>query len=63
MKEGINFSIDDLSLATVLRSFEDTCVVRANANNNLGKAILKAEYNGITYTKDIKIVPLWGGKT
>lgn len=63
VKEGINFSIDDLSLATVLRSFEDTCVVRANANNNLGKVILKAEYNGITYTKDIKIVPLWGGKT
>lgn len=59
VKDNIHFSINDESLAKVLRTFEDTCVVRANAENRLGKVILSAEYNGVIYTKDIKIVPLW----
>lgn len=59
VKDNIHFSINDESLAKVLRTFEDTCVVRANAENRLGKVVLSAEYNGITYSKDIKIVPLW----
>ncbi len=59
VKDNIHFSVNDESLAKVLRTFEDTCVVRANAENRLGKVVLSAEYNGITYSKDIKIVPLW----
>lgn len=59
VKDNIHFSINDESLAKVLRTFEDTCVVRANAENRLGKVVLSAEYNGVIYTKDIKIVPLW----
>ena len=35
------------------------CVLHANAKNNIGEVILRAEYNGNTYTKTIKIVPLW----
>lgn len=59
VKDNIHFSIENESLAQILRVFEDTCVVRANSSNKLGKTILRAEYNGITYEKDIKIVPLW----
>lgn len=34
-------------------------VLHANAKNILGEVILTAEYSGKTYTKTIKIVPLW----
>ena len=34
-------------------------VLHANAKNKLGEVILSALYNGQTYTKTIKIVPLW----
>ena len=57
--ENINFSIDDPSLATIAIALDGACIVRANSSNNLGKVVLEAEYNGIKYTKDIKIVPLW----
>ena len=57
--ENINFSIDDPSLATIAITLGGACVVRANSSNNLGKVVLEAEYNGIKYAKDIKIVPLW----
>lgn len=57
--ENINFSIDDPSLATIAITLDGACIVRANSSNNLGKVVLEAEYNGIKYTKDIKIVPLW----
>ena len=36
-----------------------TCVLHANAKNLTGEIILSAEYQGTTYTKTIKIVPLW----
>ena len=35
------------------------CVLHANVKNEIGEVILSAEYNGETYTKTIKIVPLW----
>ena len=34
-------------------------VLHANAKNKIGEVILSAEYNGNTYTKTIKIIPLW----
>ena len=36
-----------------------SCVVHANNKNKLEKFILKAEYKGITYEKEITIIPLW----
>ena len=38
---------------------EQSCVLHANAKNKLGEVTLSAEYNGITYTKTIKVIPLW----
>lgn len=35
------------------------CTLHANKKNEIGEAILNATYNGKTYTKAIKIVPLW----
>ena len=53
------FSIDDISLAKINSTKDNQCSVRANAKNKLGKIILSAVYNDITYTKEISIVPLW----
>ena len=36
-----------------------SCVLHANAKNKLGEVTLSAQYNGQTYTKTIKVVPLW----
>ena len=35
------------------------CVLHANAKNRLGEITLSAQYNDKTYTKTIKVVPLW----
>ena len=53
------FSIDDISLAKINSAKDNQCSVRANAKNKLGKIILSAVYNDITYTKEISIIPLW----
>ena len=36
-----------------------SCVLHANAKNKLGEVTLSAEYGAKTYTKVIKVVPLW----
>ena len=38
---------------------EQACVLHANAKNKLGEVTLSAQYNDKTYTKTIKVVPLW----
>ena len=38
---------------------EQACVLHANAKNKLGEVILTAYYGVKTYTKTVKIVPLW----
>ena len=35
------------------------CTIHANKKNKLGEFVLVAHYNGIDYTKTIKIIPLW----
>lgn len=56
---GISFSIDTDTLASIQRVEGNKCFIRANAKNKLGSFVLTAEYDGKIYTKTIKIVPLW----
>ena len=35
------------------------CTIHANKKNKLGDFVLVAHYNGVDYTKTIKIIPLW----
>lgn len=35
------------------------CVLHANAKNKLGDVTLSVEYNNKTYTKTVKVIPLW----
>ena len=57
---NVSFSISDKKLATIEpKRGTNMCVVKANENNKLGTIILTAEFDEITYTKEIKIVPLW----
>lgn len=54
----VSFSID--GAARIQEVISNTSVkVAANEENKLGTAVLTAEYNGKTYQKEIKIVPLW----
>ena len=67
----VNFSIENktdekLPLATIAPAYDRennqllyANVLHANAKNKLGEVILTAEYNGQTYTKTVKIIPLW----
>ena len=55
----VSFSLDETQLASISNTKSNQCTIHANAKNKLGEIILNAEYNGITYTKTIKIVPLW----
>ena len=53
------FSIDDTTLAKISKVENNQCEVRANSKNKLGKVVLSASYNNVTYTKEISIIPLW----
>ena len=57
--DQVNFSIDS-ALATIQEVVNNKyAVVHANNKNKLGTITLTAEYQGNTYIKTIKIVPLW----
>ena len=53
------YSINDNTLAKIIEIKNNSCYVRANAKNKLGKIIISAEYNNNTYIKEISIAPLW----
>ena len=55
----VTFSLDETQLATGQEVKPNEYTIHANAKNKLGDIVLNAEYNGVTYTKTIKIVPLW----
>jgi len=55
----ITFSLDTNEYASIIKIEGNKCVVRANAKNKLGSCILQATHNGIIYTKEISIIPLW----
>jgi hypothetical protein len=56
--ESVEFSIDN-ELARIVSSFNNECIIHANAKNKLGTIILTATYNTQQFTKEIKIIPLW----
>ena len=49
----------DTSLATIKSITNNICTIHANDKNILGSFILTATYNNVSYTKTIKIIPLW----
>ena len=55
----VEFSLEETQLAAFSNKSTNECTIHANAKNKLGEIILNATYEGVTYTKTIKIVPLW----
>lgn len=62
----VNKTNEKIQLTTLGKAYDknnneiiQSCVLHANAKNKLGEVTLSAEYNGETYTKTIKVVPLW----
>ena len=53
------YNISDSSIAKILSTENNICVVQANAKNILETVVLTATYNGQEYTKNISIIPLW----
>ena len=56
---AVEYSLNQTELASITEIKENKCIIHANAKNKLGEIILSAVYDGKTYTKTIKIVPLW----
>lgn len=65
---AVEFSIDKPELVAIKSSTGANCVLLCNDKNNLGTnyenpeesgVVLSAVYGGKTYTKRIKIIPLW----
>ena len=66
INDDIEIQLMETELATIKQALDDqnnpiqnTYIVHANQKNKLGDIILNAEYDGNTYTKTIKIIPLW----
>ena len=55
----VTYSLSDENLAFIIDKTNNRCTIRANENNKLGKVLLTAKLNGIEYTKEIKIMPIW----
>jgi hypothetical protein len=55
----VKYSLEETQLASISNIENNICTIHANKKNKLGEIILNAQYNGITYTKTIKIMPLW----
>ena len=56
---AVTFDLEESPYASVSNIGTNEIAIHANAKNKLGEVILSATYNGVTYTKTIKIVPLW----
>ena len=56
--EIVEYTINN-DLATIVQVNNNECIVHTNDLNKLGEFILSANYNNITYTKTIKVIPLW----
>lgn len=59
ISETITYSLSDENLAFIIDQTKNRCIIQANEKNKLGKVLLSAKLNGITYTKEIKIMPIW----
>lgn len=51
--------ISEIKIEEINQHNVQVCVLHANAKNKLGEITLSAEYGAKTYTKVIKVVPLW----
>lgn len=56
--QDVEFSLDN-ELASIVSVEGNSCLVRANEKNNLGKVILTATCGETSYEKEVSIVPLW----
>lgn len=59
LDKDVTYSLSDENLAFIIDAESNYCIVQANSKNKLGKVILTASYNGVEYSKEIKIAPLW----
>lgn len=57
--EGIEYHLESTELATISTLEGNKCIIHANKKNKLGSITLVATYNGVDYTKEIQIIPLW----
>ena len=55
---AVEFTISN-TLATIVKTTNDSCTLQANNKNELGVFVLTALYNGQEYTKTISVIPLW----
>ena len=71
VESSVTFTVDNKTESNIpLTTLQDaydannnllthSCVLHANAKNKLGEVTLTATYNNKTYTKTIKVIPLW----
>lgn len=55
----VNYTLEENEYAEISEIKDNQCVIHANRKNKIGSITLVAEYDGIEYSKTIKIVPLW----
>ena len=55
----VEYHLEETELATISEIKNGKCIIHANKKNKLGKITLVATYNGVDYTKEITIAPLW----
>lgn len=56
---NVVFSIDDTAIATITSVSGPSCRIKTNDKNILKPFTLTAVYDSVSYTKEIKIIPLW----
>ena len=56
---NVVFSIDDTTIATITSVSGPSCRIKTNDKNILKPFTLTAVYDNVSYTKEIKIIPLW----
>lgn len=56
---SITFTINDTTKAKIISNDTLSCIIKANEKNELGNFVLSVLYNGIEYTKNITVIPLW----
>ena len=59
LDKNVTYSLSDEKLAFIIDADSNYCIIQANSKNKLGKVILTAIYDGVEYSKEIKIAPLW----
>ena len=59
LDKNVTYSLSDENLAFIIDAGSNYCIIQANSKNKLGKVILTAIYDGVEYSKEIKIAPLW----